>query len=110
MALTFTQIQKIPEIQDRQYPVKQPLKLRLVDITCDNAYSAGGWAVAASDVGLTTLLALFPNNISGGMVFCYNAATGKLMAYKCAGSAAIFVESGGTDSNALVIRCLAVGW
>lgn len=56
------------------------LRLALLDVTPDASWLAAGEALTAADFGLTTLLAVVPEN-KAGYVFVYDRANAKLLAY-----------------------------
>jgi hypothetical protein len=86
-----------------------------VDITLDGSYSAGGWAITAANLKLSTLYQLTPPGpgvaSSLGYALRWDHATGKLLAFQ--GSAASntgMKEIDAADLNAEVIRCHYEGW
>lgn len=86
----------------------------IFDLTGDNNYPAGGYAVNAALFGLRLLAGLIElaNNTAGiGVYLSYNNQTGKIQFLQCPGTAAgPGVEiGGGTNVSAFVYRCAIVG-
>jgi hypothetical protein len=69
-----------PVITPQGFPrVQGNRKIADVLVACDDAYQTGGYAVAASDVGLSEILHMDPTTHEG-YDFEYDLATGKLKA------------------------------
>lgn len=106
MALTFASLKGIP-------PFKGGWIFGLVDITLDNAYTAGGWAITAANVGLPTggtLYCLIPSPSKGGYVLEWDQVNGKLQAFQEADGAGAMAEIDAADLNGEVVRCLVIGY
>ena len=84
-------------------------RFHLVNITFDALYAAGGYAIAASDVGLArNIAALLPGGVAG-FVPVWNAATGKLLIYVTgSGSGALLSEAGTNQANLTGLVCTAL--
>jgi hypothetical protein len=106
MALTFS--------TKTMLPLDGGWRHGFVDITLDNSYSAGGWAIAASDLNLGTLYHLeVPSaGVAGslGYPLRWDHATGKLLAFEEADGAAGLQEIDAADLNGEVLRCRYWGW
>lgn len=77
-----------------------------MDITLDDSYAAGGWAIAAADLNLTTIRNIYPPAASiTGFVLAWDHVNGKLMAFEEADGATAMQEIDATDLDAAVIRC-----
>lgn len=66
------------------------LAIRVVDITLDNAYAAGGWALTPSGVGLGTsgvILGVIPMGGKAGRGLEYDQVNGKLQVRDASGAA-----------------------
>lgn len=75
------------------------------DVTLDNSYPTGGYALTAGSFGLMLRVdSVVPQN-TGGRNLEWDAANGKLKAY----SAYATEYTAGTDLSAMVIRCRVVG-
>lgn len=87
------------------------LRRRIVDVTLDGSYAAGGYALTASQLGVLTIDNINASMVSGhGFVPQWVSSTGKLKVYKSAGSAAALTECANTDlSTSNVVRCEVIG-
>jgi len=106
MALSFTNVvEKTPiGCQNEVFGV--------VDITLDDSYPDGGWAIAASDLDLESIHILSPQATSaGGTVLFFNVATSKLLAYEADGDAGALVACVSADdlNDGDVVRCFYMG-
>lgn len=72
MALSFSQV--LRGKIDKQ-------NVTITNVTLDATYPAGGEAITANDVGLSTISALIPLGSPGGATYEWVSATGKLKAY-----------------------------
>jgi hypothetical protein len=66
------------------------LAIRVVDVTLDNAYPSGGWAVTPAGVGLGTsgvILAVIPTGSEQGRILEWDQANNKLMVRDGSGAA-----------------------
>lgn len=72
MALSFS--------VSRYFQARRGVRSRLVRVTMDSSYAAGGWAVTPANFSLTgiTEIQLTP---AGGYVFEYDKAAAKIKAY-----------------------------
>jgi hypothetical protein len=90
-------------------------QIRLVDITLDAAYAAGGYALSSQQMGLGsngTVLAVIPIGARGGFFGDWNQTTGLLMirdASGVAGAASPEVGNANAAINGVVVRCLVIG-
>ena len=106
MALAFANFKRFA-------PMKGGIRMGTVDITLDGSYSAGGWAISASDLNLTSIVAIIPpgpgvaSNL--GYPLRWDHATGKLLAFEEADGGAGLQEIDAGDLNNEVIRCMYVG-
>jgi hypothetical protein len=90
------------------------LFFRVVDVTLDNAYPAGGWAIAAKDLGFGVngvVYGVSAQGDTGGFAVSYNPTTKKLMVRDASGAAnALTPEiTTATLMNGVVVRLLAWG-
>lgn len=89
------------------------LRLSIIDVTPDSSWLAAGEALVAADFGLTTLLAVVPEN-KGGYLFVYDRANGKLLAYyadnNASGDSALIAVPDTTDISGLgKVRLIGIG-
>lgn len=66
------------------------LAIRVVDITFDNAYAAGGWVLTPAGVGLGAsgvILAVIPTGAEAGRTLEWDQINGKLMVRDASGAA-----------------------
>jgi len=108
MAITFQNFKRKP-------PEKGGWRRGYADLVLDNGYQAGGWAITAANLGLTTLYQLTPPSAgvaaSRGFLLRWNHATGKLLAFQgSTASNAGLKEIDAADLNGEVIRCYYEGW
>ena len=73
------------------------LQMRPFTVTGDTSYPTGGWALAASTCGLTSIVdvictPLVKNDQTGAYLLEYDLANSKLMAFKDTGSAAALTQ------------------
>lgn len=89
--------------------------LKIVDLTFDASYAAGGYALSAKSLGLGTngvILAVIPVGSRGGFFADYNQGTGALMvrdASGTAGAASPEVPNNAAAISGVVQRCLVLG-
>lgn len=91
------------------------LSMRVADITFDSSYATGGETLAASDFGLTSLVAIIccpavKSDNTDAMAVTWNKSTGKLMLWRDAATniaLAQFTNTG--DASAYTCRVLALG-
>jgi hypothetical protein len=88
MALTVTDLSK------------SQLKEYLFEVTGDNAYAAGGYALTADMFGLTTLVAVIPVPTGGSCIPVWDRANSKLKFVKGAASTTVTTGSGGFSEAA----------
>lgn len=81
----------------------------IADITCDNAYPAGGYPTTAADYELLTLDNVDIGMSNGGFVANFDSAASKLKIFKNAAGAGALAEIAATDVNGQVFRVEAVG-
>lgn len=88
--------------------------IRIVDITMDNSYPSGGWALSPASMGFGTngtILAVVPfNDISGRFPF-WDRTNNKLMIRDASGAANAASPEITTvaQMNSIVLRVLAYG-
>ena len=105
MALTFTSIQRI-NIQKAG-----GVRFAIYDVTFDNGYATGGWAVTPANLGLTAILGLIPlgpQAAAAGSLITWDPVNSKLLAFK-SNTAALFQEIAAADLNTRVCRFLVIG-
>ena len=102
MALAFTFKRKAPQ--------KGGFRSGYVDITLDANYSAGGWAISAADLVLSTLHNLMPPGSKNGFPLDWDHINSKLKAYQEADTAGALKEIDAADLDTQVIRCFYEGW
>ncbi len=102
MSLTIAKVKHFNVVRDG-------VREAVFDITCDNSYPAGGYALTAASFGFKGLYFGAPLNSPGGFVFSFDTVNGKLWAYKV-GAAGPMVEVGATDINNKVVRVEVKGW
>jgi hypothetical protein len=85
------------------FRLRGPWKARLVTFTYDGAYSGGGYAVAASSVGLSSISYVSPATFGGtgdlGFVTEFDYATGKQMIRKAGTADAPLNEADTNQAN-----------
>lgn len=108
MALTFTNTKAKP-------PQKGGWRCGYVDITLDDSYPSGGWAITPANLKLSSIYALHPPAVGVGSGLAYalhwNHITGKLMAFE--GNAAAgtgMQEMDAADLDGSVVRCYYEGF
>lgn len=87
---------------------------RIVDITLDNAYLAGGYDLDERSVGLGSngSIDFVLASARGGFFTDWNPATGRLMirdASGVAGAASPEVANANANINGVVVRCFVIG-
>jgi hypothetical protein len=90
------------------------LAVRVVDITLDNAYPAGGWAISPQGVGLGlqgVVLGVIPMGTEQGRLLEFDQANGKLQVRDGSGAAnAANPEiTTATQMDTMVARVMVVG-
>jgi hypothetical protein len=87
------------------------LDLRLADITLDASYPANGYALKASDFGLSSIEAIIAPH-TAGYDFEWDAPSSKLKAYRVgSGFSLPLAEVGATTSLASVtLRAIVIGY
>jgi len=89
--------------------------VRVVDITFDASYAAGGYALSARSLGLGAngvVIAVIPVGSRGGFFADYNQGTGALMVRDASGSvgaASTEVGNNNANINGVVQRCVVLG-
>jgi hypothetical protein len=89
-------------------------RFKIVEVTLDNAYAGGGWAITAANCGLTTIKKIypFPTALTGtsntGVLIIWDKTAAKLKCYK-SNTAAVFQECGAADANGAVTQLLVIG-
>lgn len=103
------------------YSIKQHLNLgnvqgKIVDITFDSSYAAGGEDVSLAKIGLMFCYGLWPmaaDLASGVYTFAYNPTTKKLIAfwgdYSAAADGPHTEVAATTNLSTVVARCLVLG-
>lgn len=105
MALTFTEVKRVNLKYAGGY------KRAFYDITFDSSYATGGWAVAATDVKMNTIIALTscgPQVAAAGALFGWDPVNSKLLAFK-SNTAALYQEIAAADLNTRVFRFVVEG-
>lgn len=88
--------------------------VRIVDITLDNSYAAGGWQLTAQQLGFGangTILAVMPfNDVTGRLLF-WDRATNKLVCRDASGAANAATPeiTTLTQMSGVVCRCVVYG-
>ncbi len=88
---------------------------KVVDITLDAAYAAGGYALSTLAVGLGangTILAVIPLGARGGFLYEWNQTTNRLMVRDVSGAvgtATPEVANALAALNGIVVRCIVLG-
>ena len=90
------------------------LSIRIVDVTLDNAYLAGGYALSAQQLGfgLNGKIHFVLASARGGFFFDWDHTNSKLMvrdATGAAGAASPEVGNANANINALVVRLMVFG-
>lgn len=90
------------------------LFFRVVDVTLDNAYPAGGWPITAQQLGFGTngvVYGLTLQGDTGGFAVTYNPTTKKLMVRDASGAVNTLTPeiTTATLMNGVVARVLAWG-
>lgn len=75
--LTFTPVKRFKPVAG--------VKRGIIDITFDGTYPAGGWVVAAADLGLTSKLWNLKLQSRGGIQISFDHANSKIIAYEASG-------------------------
>ena len=106
MALTFTDVKRI-NIQK-----SGGIRFAVIDITFDNSYATGGWAVTPANLGMSVIygmIALGPQVAAAGSLITYDPVNGKLLAFKSTAAGSLFGEIAAADLNTRVCRFYVVG-
>lgn len=102
MALTLTPVYK-GKFSDR--------RLHLYTVVFDSSYAAGGEAITANEIGLTSIdtIVVFPS--TAGRVGVFDSANSKLLAMATGSSAtaALSESTAGTDLSTFSATMLAIG-
>jgi hypothetical protein len=91
------------------------LFFRLVDVTLDASYPAGGYPLAAKDLGFGTNGAVFfvdsPMSKTGGWLIGWDYTNGKLQVFDSSGAAgaATVQLTGGQSLTGVVVRLFCMG-
>jgi len=92
------------------------LFFRIVDVTLDASYPAGGYPLAAKDFGFGTNGAIFmidPGTMSktGGWLCAWDYTNSKLQVFDSSGAASAVSHeiAAATSLTGVVVRCLAFG-
>lgn len=90
------------------------LFVRVVDVTLDNTYPAGGWPLSAQSLGFGAngvILGVIPFSDGTGRFVSWDRAANKLMVRDASGAANAASPEITTvaQMNAVVIRCLVLG-
>jgi hypothetical protein len=110
MALTFSVIDAEPGTQ------KGGRRFHVVDITTDNAYAAGGYALTAANLGFDQrIIHVAPAGaaLAAGFIPVFVRATGKLMYQKTgAGLSGPLAEAGANEAtlNGVITTVYAIGY
>lgn len=98
--------------QPRGFSGNQPFVMKVVQVTFDSSYAAGGESLTATDVGFASIVAVFAGSASG-YVFSYDTANQKLLAYRGdwdnAADAPLAEVANAVDLSAVTVRALIVG-
>ena len=93
------------------------LKMTISTVVGDGAYSAGGTALSASQLGLGTLVFAFVAGLqgsasnNGAIQGYYNNSTGKLQAYASTGTSPVgLVEAGSVNLSGVTFVVVAFGY
>jgi len=91
------------------------LRWRIVDITMDNAYPTGGWALSAANLKLGGILAVMPIGQEDGYVPVWDRSAGKLKMFYCdydavADGALIECPASLAGLNSKILTCLVLGY
>jgi hypothetical protein len=105
MALNISDV----HVGSRDRGVSPDWRMVIKDVTADNAYPAGGYAVTPAQFGLSSIIAVVPCDTPDGAHVVYNNATGKLLFYVSGTAASKLSESGATTVNGSVARLLVIG-
>jgi hypothetical protein len=102
MAITITKVKR-PQAQ-----ILGNVKMVFTDLTLDNAYPTGGYAISAGAFGARDIfgVSIIGGNAGAGTYnFAWNESANKLMAFKAGGATAAFAETANnTDLSAIILR------
>ena len=107
MALSFSTVRK----ERPQWGIRSGI----VDITFDNSYPTGGWAIAASDLGIEALYNLeIPGVTPGGYLLAWDRVNGKIKAFEfdydaSADGAAKELAASSAALDGVTVRCRYIG-
>lgn len=90
------------------------LNVRVVDITLDNAYAAGGWALTAKDLGFGTngiVYGVIPFSDGSGRILSWDRTANKLMVRDASGAANAATPeiTTLTQMSGVIVRVIAFG-
>jgi hypothetical protein len=86
------------------------LKASVVDVTFDNSYPAGGYAVSGLGQPFEFAPAIVPMGSPNGYVVVFNPATGKLQVFQQAAVAGALPEvAAAVNLSAVTVRLLVLG-
>jgi hypothetical protein len=99
-----------PEGAPTETGVPGNLKYRIVKITFDSSYAAGGEALTATTLGFETVALVIAQAEDSGYVAQYDYTNSKLALYEAGADAAALDEvAATTDVSAVIVRCLVLG-
>ena len=96
------------------FPPLKGIRQRIVLVTLDAAYPAGGWAITAANVKLTRITQIFPMNTVGGYVFEFDDGASKLKAFwgdnnNASDGVLIEIPTNDAGISTLVVPCHVIG-
>jgi len=101
MALSYLTVRRLPPYMG--------VRAGVFDVTLDDSYAAGGWAIDPDDLKYNSIIAVIPSKIVGddtvNCVLSYDQAAGKLQAFDLATG----VENADADGlDGTVVRILVI--
>ena len=106
MALTFTAVKPM------NFQKSGGIRQAIYDVTFDNSYATGGWAVTPANFNMTILYGLIPlgpQAAAAGSLITYDPVNSKLLAFKSTAAGSLFGEIAAADLNTRVCRFLVIG-
>lgn len=94
------------------------MRINIVDITLDGSYAAGGYALTAASLGVSTIHHVVPTPQGDGIVPIWDVTNSKLKLYK--GASTVTVTAGNAELTELAtndtiidanskVRCVVIG-
>lgn len=83
-----------------------------VDVTLDAAYPPGGWAISASDLGLSVIYGLVPPASRSNRLISWDQVNGKLVAYNptiAASLTAVLTDDNSAATNGTALKLIDNG-